>query len=495
MSTARRALARSCGGRRRASSVGADAGAPCPTCIPRMDDDDPDVRAAAASSLRRLTNRFFGFDASAPAAGASPRDRALAGVVVGRRPRARPAGRRRRRGVARARAPAADRIPAVPGRFLYFSEVLLRLMPEQDYAVRLEALAEALPLEIAATDAEGRVVVWNAALAVVAGPRAQALGRPLLEAVPWLREDPNVDWRATVEDVLSGGPPRTFPRHPLGRRVVRATVAPMIGARGLVLGRRAVLRGHHARHARGGASTPRGAERGGHGVGRRHRARDPQPAERALPQPPAPARAARGPRRQPRRPAAQGRRDDRRGGAHGVAHPEPAGGESRRRARVRGRAHRRHHRRRREAPAAGGPGARASRSTLPPASRRVLPLERTRIERAFQNLLGNAIDAAGRGRARLARVAGRPAQHGGRRRGRRPGHPPRGAGARVRAVLDGQARRHGAGSAAGASGDREPRRRARGARSAGRGHAGRRAPADPRGPGRTRDREARWHAS
>ncbi len=124
----------------------------------------------------------------------------------------------------------------MPGRFLYFSEVLLRLMPEQDYAVRLEALAEALPLEVAATDAQGRVVVWNAALAVVAGPRSQALGRPLLEAVPWLLDDPNVDWGDTVGDVLLGGPARTFPRHPLGRRVVRATVAPMLGVRGVVLG-------------------------------------------------------------------------------------------------------------------------------------------------------------------------------------------------------------------------------------------------------------------
>jgi len=124
----------------------------------------------------------------------------------------------------------------VSGRFLYFTEVLLRLMPEQDYAVRLEALAEALPLEVAATDAQGRVVVWNAALAAIAGPRSQALGRPLLEAVPWLDTDPNVDWPAVLGDVLRGGPARTFPRHPLGRRVVRATVGPMLGARGTVLG-------------------------------------------------------------------------------------------------------------------------------------------------------------------------------------------------------------------------------------------------------------------
>ena len=124
----------------------------------------------------------------------------------------------------------------MPGRFLHFSEVLLRLMPEQDYAVRLEALAEALPLEIAATDAEGRVVVWNAALARVAGPRSQAVGRPLLEAMPWLLEDPNVDWRGNLYDVLDGGKARMYPRHPLGRRVVRATIAPMLGAKGIPLG-------------------------------------------------------------------------------------------------------------------------------------------------------------------------------------------------------------------------------------------------------------------
>ena len=35
-----------------------------PYLIPHMDDDDAQVRAASASSLRRLTNRFFGFDAN-----------------------------------------------------------------------------------------------------------------------------------------------------------------------------------------------------------------------------------------------------------------------------------------------------------------------------------------------------------------------------------------------------------------------------------------------
>ena len=36
-----------------------------PSLIDRMSDPDPMVRAASASSLRRLTNRFFGYDARA----------------------------------------------------------------------------------------------------------------------------------------------------------------------------------------------------------------------------------------------------------------------------------------------------------------------------------------------------------------------------------------------------------------------------------------------
>ncbi len=122
------------------------------------------------------------------------------------------------------------------GRFLHYSEILLRILPEQDYALRLEALADALPLEVAATDAAGRVIVWNPALAEVAGPRSEAIGRPLLDAVPWLVEDPNVDWATLIAAVLAGGEARTFPRHPLGLRVVRATIAPMRGGRDEVLG-------------------------------------------------------------------------------------------------------------------------------------------------------------------------------------------------------------------------------------------------------------------
>jgi hypothetical protein len=36
-----------------------------PALVARLDDPDPAVRAEAASSLRRLTNRFFGYDARA----------------------------------------------------------------------------------------------------------------------------------------------------------------------------------------------------------------------------------------------------------------------------------------------------------------------------------------------------------------------------------------------------------------------------------------------
>ena len=124
----------------------------------------------------------------------------------------------------------------MPGRFLYYTNVLVRLLPEDDYARYLEALAEALPIEVAATDPDGRVIVWNRALARVAGPREDAVGRPIFEALPWLAMDPNLDWHAVLGDVLVGGRARTYPRHPLGPRVVRATVGPMLGDHGRVLG-------------------------------------------------------------------------------------------------------------------------------------------------------------------------------------------------------------------------------------------------------------------
>ncbi|MFV1958377.1 MAG: PAS domain-containing sensor histidine kinase [Planctomycetota bacterium] len=121
-------------------------------------------------------------------------------------------------------------------RYLYYGEILLGLLPEQDYVVRLEALAEALPLAVAATDSKGRVVVWNAALAAMAGPRGRALGRPILEALPMLAEDADVDWAEILAAVLGGGEALHLPRHPLGERVVQVTLQGLRGARREVLG-------------------------------------------------------------------------------------------------------------------------------------------------------------------------------------------------------------------------------------------------------------------
>ncbi|MFM8979202.1 MAG: two-component system sensor histidine kinase NtrB [Planctomycetia bacterium] len=121
-------------------------------------------------------------------------------------------------------------------RFRFYSEVLLRVLPEEDYALRLEALAEALPLAVAATDASGRVLVWNPALSAWMGPRELAVGRPLLEALPALARDPNLDWRVALRGALLEGARLDLVRHPLGERVVRATLAPMRGPGGQVLG-------------------------------------------------------------------------------------------------------------------------------------------------------------------------------------------------------------------------------------------------------------------
>lgn len=121
-------------------------------------------------------------------------------------------------------------------RFLYYSELLVRLLPERDYAIHLEALAEALPIEVTATDGAGHVIVWNRSMERVAGHREQALGKALLDALPWLRDDPNRDWSEVLADVLAGGEASTFARVPLGGRVVRATIAPMRGAADEVLG-------------------------------------------------------------------------------------------------------------------------------------------------------------------------------------------------------------------------------------------------------------------
>ena len=124
----------------------------------------------------------------------------------------------------------------MPRGFLYYGELLVRLLGEEDYGRTLDALAEALPIEVVATDRQGRVIIWNAALAAVAGPRELALGRPLLEALPLLSADPNHDWAQRLRDTLESGIARTVPRLPLGPRVVRLTLAPMRGVRGEVLG-------------------------------------------------------------------------------------------------------------------------------------------------------------------------------------------------------------------------------------------------------------------
>lgn len=44
---------------------------PIPELIVRLEDANPDVRAAAAASLRRLTNNFFGYSASSQGRGAA----------------------------------------------------------------------------------------------------------------------------------------------------------------------------------------------------------------------------------------------------------------------------------------------------------------------------------------------------------------------------------------------------------------------------------------
>ena len=108
--------------------------------------------------------------------------------------------------------------------FHLYTEVLVRVVPESDYALALEQLAEAMPLEVAAVDRTGRVIVWNRAIAAEVTPRETVLGRPLLEALPGLLGDRNLDWRRALEGVLAGGPALELPRHPLGDRVVRVTL-------------------------------------------------------------------------------------------------------------------------------------------------------------------------------------------------------------------------------------------------------------------------------
>lgn len=111
--------------------------------------------------------------------------------------------------------------------FSFYSEVLVRLLPEGDYALALEQLAEALPLEVAVVDRAGRVIVWNRALARATVPREDAVGRPLLDVFPGLRDDRNHDWAAAVDRVLRGGRTDESPQVPLRGRVVRAVLTPL----------------------------------------------------------------------------------------------------------------------------------------------------------------------------------------------------------------------------------------------------------------------------
>ena len=118
----------------------------------------------------------------------------------------------------------------------YFYGLLVRVLSEGDYAVALEQLAEALPSEIAAVDAAGRVLVWNRAMAAANGPRDGALGRALLEVHRDLASDRNLDWEDALARALSEGRRLDLSRHPLGTRLVRVTLAPLSGPDGSVLG-------------------------------------------------------------------------------------------------------------------------------------------------------------------------------------------------------------------------------------------------------------------
>ena len=111
--------------------------------------------------------------------------------------------------------------------FSLYTEVLVRLLPEGDYALALEQLAEALPLEVAVVDRAGHVIVWNRALARATVPREQALGRPILEVFPGLAADRNHDWAASLDRALRDGRPDESPQVPLGDRVVRAVLTPL----------------------------------------------------------------------------------------------------------------------------------------------------------------------------------------------------------------------------------------------------------------------------
>jgi PAS domain S-box-containing protein len=282
----------------------------------------------------------------------------------------------------------------VAARFYYYSELLLQVLPEDAYVRHLEALAEDLPLEIAAVDAHGRVVVWNRALAAWAGPRERALGRPLLQALPLLAEDPHADWPALVAAALAGAPRADLARQPLGERVVRATVGPVRDPAGRVLG--AVLSFHDitlgAREEERRRIQTRSEAVTALGAGIAHEIRNPINAlslnlqllrERIddLPREQIAAKAD--------AMIAELRRMESlvahllevsRGGPPNLAPERVDEIVAAVLARLEG--------------LAAATGARVSSR---PGSRRVLPLDRPRIERAVENLVRNAVEAAGRG--------------------------------------------------------------------------------------------------
>lgn len=125
--------------------------------------------------------------------------------------------------------------------FSLYTEVLVRVLPEGDYAVALEQLADALPEAVAVVGRDGRVIVWNRAMARLADARERALGRPLLDVFPALRADRNHDWAAALDRVLSNGTTFEIPQLPLVGRVMRAVLTPLHAANGVVIGASLVL--------------------------------------------------------------------------------------------------------------------------------------------------------------------------------------------------------------------------------------------------------------
>ena len=113
-----------------------------------------------------------------------------------------------------------------------------RVVSEGDYALALEQLSDALPVAIVAVDRSGHVIVWNRSMAARGPSKEEALGRALLDVLPSLRDDKNLDWEADLRRVLEERATVERPRHPMGDRVVRVTLAPLEGpeASGEVLG-------------------------------------------------------------------------------------------------------------------------------------------------------------------------------------------------------------------------------------------------------------------